>query len=309
MPDLPPLPPPLAFEEEPPREVVAPSRPSKEDLAALDALLNPTAPQRSASLPAHRPRAERWEPQFRTNPSASQSRPNRKRRSPMLPVPAGLAVLLVAGGVAYAILRQPPKGGAQAAKTPPTTPRTVPPAPPTTTVAGGDPTPAGEASPAAAGPTGETTPSTAPPATAPPATAPPATAPPPTAPKPTTAPKHSAPRGGGGLADARRLLQDRNFAGAAKSFASGIRATADARYSIQLLVACSDETVDKALTNANAPELLILPVSYKGRSCYRLCWGLYDSESRAEAAVATVPAYFREGGAKPKAAATATLLP
>ena len=59
----------------------------------------------------------------------------------------------------------------------------------------------------------------------------------------------------------------------------------------------------------NSPELLILPVSYKGRSCYRLCWGLYDSEGRAEAAVATVPAYFREGGAKPKAAATATLLP
>ncbi len=88
-----------------------------------------------------------------------------------------------------------------------------------------------------------------------------------------------------------------------------MRSSPDARFSVQLLVACSDETVGKALANASSPELLILPVNYKGKSCYRLCWGLYDSEGRATAALDSVPAYFREGGAKPKVSATAGLLP
>jgi septal ring-binding cell division protein DamX len=114
---------------------------------------------------------------------------------------------------------------------------------------------------------------------------------------------------GDGLASARQLLDRRDYVAAANGFAQAIRTSPEARYSVQLLVACSDETVEKALSNAGSPELLILPVSYKGRSCYRLCWGLYDSESRADSATHSVPAYFREGGAKPKVSATAGLLP
>jgi septal ring-binding cell division protein DamX len=88
-----------------------------------------------------------------------------------------------------------------------------------------------------------------------------------------------------------------------------VRSNPDARFSVQLLVACSDETVGKAVANASGNELFILPVSYKGKSCYRLCWGLYDSEDRATSALGSVPAYFREGGAKPKVSPTAGLLP
>ena len=65
----------------------------------------------------------------------------------------------------------------------------------------------------------------------------------------------------------------------------------------------------KAATNAGGPELFIVPVSFKGRDCYRLCWGLYPSEGAAESALRTLPAYFREGGAKPRVIASREILP
>jgi hypothetical protein len=76
-----------------------------------------------------------------------------------------------------------------------------------------------------------------------------------------------------------------------------------------LLVACSEETLQKASQAVNAQELFILPVEYRGRSCYRVLWGVYDSEASARLATGTVPDYFRRGGATPKAVATATIVP
>ncbi len=78
---------------------------------------------------------------------------------------------------------------------------------------------------------------------------------------------------------------------------------------MQLLVACSEETIQKAVAAVPADELLILPVSYKGRSCYRVCWGLYASEEQAAAAGRSLPEYFRRGGAIPKVSPVASLLP
>jgi hypothetical protein len=114
--------------------------------------------------------------------------------------------------------------------------------------------------------------------------------------------------GAGDLAEARQLLERRDYDRAARAFAQSVRAKG-ARFSVQLLVACSDETVGKALANASGPDLFILPVSYKGRSCYRLCWGLFDDEGRAQSAVASVPPYFLDGGARPRVSPTAGLLP
>ena len=75
-----------------------------------------------------------------------------------------------------------------------------------------------------------------------------------------------------------------------------------------VLVACSDETIHKAVSNVAAQELFITPVRYKGRDCYRVCWGLYDSEGRAKSAAHGVPDYFRKGGARPKAVPTSLIL-
>jgi hypothetical protein len=44
------------------------------------------------------------------------------------------------------------------------------------------------------------------------------------------------------------------------------------------------ETLRKLEHVVPADELYILPVSYKGRSCYRLCWGVYRNEPEAASA-------------------------
>jgi hypothetical protein len=305
---------PLGFEEEPTHDAVPPARPSREDLAALDALLNPSASVRSAATTVQRPRAERWEPQMRPASSGSTptaSRPSRRRQAfPVVPVAIGIGLATAAGLGAWYYLRPPAAApNKPIARVTPRPPSSVPTSLPTP--AGTEATAAVDpAVPASTPPTTSVAAATLPPATSPPTTVKAAALPPPTTaapqPPPTTAPAAAKATG---LAGARQSLQQRDFKTAAQGFVAGIRSSREARYSVQLLVACADETVEKALANASAPELLILPVSYQGRSCYRLCWGLYDSEANASSAASSVPAYFRDGGAKPKVAAIAALLP
>jgi hypothetical protein len=73
-------------------------------------------------------------------------------------------------------------------------------------------------------------------------------------------------------------------------------------------VACAAETVQKAVRNAPDERLFILPVTLKGRGCYRVGWGVYADEARARTGLGTVPSYFRQGGAKPRVVTMATLL-
>ena len=258
------------------------SRPSKEDLAALDALLNPSASSIGAARPPERPRAERWEPQFR--PATPVRRPPGRRRSfPVVPVLLGLIGLAgaAAGGYYFLVLR--PAQAAPGAVGPSATPPSV--ADPTATTMLAAPSPSL-------------------PATLPPATA---AAPPSTTPPPTTAPRAKATPPPGG--DARGLLRSGAFGDAASSFAEDLRGKARGRFSVQLLVACSEETIQKAVAAVPADELFILPVNYRGRSCYRVCWGLYASEEQAATAGRSLPEYFRRGGATPKVSPVASLLP
>src|SRR5262249_61284451 len=99
--------------------------------------------------------------------------------------------------------------------------------------------------------------------------------------------------------DPRALMRAGSYADAARGFAGTTRAAARGSAVIQLLVACSTETVQKAVENANSPELFILPVSLKGRECYRLVWGLCPPGARATSPLHTVPPDFRTGGAPP----------
>ncbi len=259
------------------------SRPSKEDLAALDALLNPSASSIGAARPPERPRAERWEPQFR--PAMPLRRPAARPRSfPVIPLALGLVGLAVAAGAGYYFLVLRPAQAAPVVVGPRATPASV--ATPTTMPAAPNPSPE----------------ATLPPATA---AAPPSTAPP--VPPPTTPPRAKVTPPGGG--DALGLLRSGAFADAASGFAADLRGKARGRYSVQLLVACSEETIQKAVAAVPADELFILPVNYKGRSCYRVCWGLYASEEQAATAGRSLPEYFRRGGATPKVSPIASLLP
>jgi hypothetical protein len=66
--------------------------------------------------------------------------------------------------------------------------------------------------------------------------------------------------------------------------------------------------VQKAVANVSGEELFILPVELDGRACYRVCWGVYDSREAAEVATQGLPAYFREGGVRPRVTPLVDLL-
>ena len=266
------------------------ARPSKEDLAALDALLNPSASSSGRAQPVStRPDRDRWEPQFR--PTAGRRPAPRKRGVPILPLAMGVAGLAVAAAAGYYFLVLRP---AQAAEVAHTSPTTQPP-PSTATLAVGAPSSAAPG-PSAAPPVA----ATLAPVTV--ATPRPSATPPP----PTTTLRASAPHAA--LGDAQGLLRAGGFADAARAFAAELQGGARGRYSVQLLVACSEETVQKAVSAVPADELYILPVNYKGRSCYRLCWGVYRNEPEAASALRSLPDYFRRGGATPKVSSLADLV-
>jgi hypothetical protein len=295
-PDLapPPSPAPSAHNASNPAEARRVPRASAADMAAVDALLN------SRSFEGPMDPFER--------PSEGQRSPQQSNRMPRVAAPTsssglwlgGAAVVaLIAGAALWFFVLRPTAAKPIVRTSPPATT----PAPATTLVA-----------------------------VAPPVTAPPVTAPPPTAPTasetpgrptiPTTtlpaivetpAPKPVASKaplhtGAKSLEEARNLMRQGNLADASEAFAAHVRHAPES-YSIQIMVACSDDTVEKALSNASAQELFILPTHYKGKSCFRLCWGIYENEGRAGSALAGLPEYFRRGGASPKVVRTSTILP
>jgi septal ring-binding cell division protein DamX len=278
-----------------------PSRPSKDDLAALDALLNTRSVEGPMAPLEKQPQA--WEPRF-GQPSARVAKRQGAvgLRMPLV-IAVGVLVLLGSGALAWRFLgtstANPPVKASPAAAP---SARPTPPAPPAAT-----PDPSTVA--ASSQPSAEPTSAVAVPPDLTLATA----APTPAATAPASAPSTSAPKAKATgaaptLAEARGLLRRGSLNEAARGFASSLRQSAAGGFSIQLLVACSPETVEKALASVADPDLYILPVNYKGRPCYRVCWGLYDSEARAESAIRTVPGYFR-GGSTPRVMPTSGLLP
>ncbi len=278
-----PLPPfPSPFE----RSATTPTakRPSKDELAALDALLDSRQAEGPLAPLGKRPEPE-WAPNF-GHTAGRGSRASAGRGRPLLISLSVVAALGIGSfGVWYFLMRP---DAAPASATPGITPITtlaVPSAPASLASPSAPASPPSTASPA---PITTATPSPAPVATL--ATpAPPATGTP-------------------GLAEARNLLRSGHLDEAGRGFLAHVKSQPGSS-TIQVLVACSAETVQKAATNAGGAELFIVPVNFKGRDCYRLCWGLYPSQGAAESALRTLPAYFREGGAKPRVVTSREILP
>lgn len=72
-------------------------------------------------------------------------------------------------------------------------------------------------------------------------------------------------------------------------------------WSIQLLLACEDATVDRAVRQSGqSRQIFVLPVTHEGRSCHRVYWGRYADRAGAEYALQhDVPSAYRTGGARP----------
>src|SRR6185295_18467060 len=111
------------------------------------------------------------------------------------------------------------------------------------------------------------------------------------------------------LEQARTALRSGNYDQAARAFAAHIRRAPAGTATVQLLVACSTDTVQKAMNEVGGAELFIVPVTYQGRECYRMCWGIYADAARAASATRSLPEYFRRGGASPRVVSAADVVP
>jgi len=288
-----------------PTPAAAPSKPSQENLAALDALLNPGAAANRAA--GDRSRQDKFEPQFRppsAPPRRAAARTATSSTSRLPLIFAGIAGVVLATVAAWYFLLRTPEPQASPHPAPPTTVAAAPVTtmPPPTLAATTAPTLAAStaATPAAVAAT-----PTPPPPTPLPATPKPAAPTPTPRPAATPAPAAAARTGGDGPV----LLRQGSFAEAAKSFATSLAPGARGRFSNQLLTACSTDTIAKAVQAVPGDELFILPVIFQGRSCYRLCWGVYDTRPAAEAGRNSVPAYFRQSGTTPRLSPLNELLP
>ena len=265
-----------APEPSPVRTVPAPSRPSQEDLAALDQILNPKT-EGSASILEKSVAEDAARPATRSGSKSSAARRAHRSapsRAPLL-LGIGAALALAAAAAWFFVLRPRDEGSdarADASATVTTAPAPV----------------SGVAVPA-------TAPGTAPEAA--PVTQAPVAAPPPEAAPPAPA------------SDARSLLQSGSYPEAARRFAADLKSAGRNAATLQLLIACSSETVQKAVENVGANELVIVPVQFQGKDCYRLCWGVYPTSERASAAMRTLPGYFRERGAVPRVMPAAEITP
>ena len=273
----------------------SPSRPSKDDLAALDVLLNPKSHEALMAPLETGGREEAWGPQFH------EGEPRRFPRGAVV----GAGVLLLAGiGVAALwYYRENPNAfafGRASRETPPST--TLAAVTPPTTIAALPPTTLAPVAPT----TLAAVPKTLAPAPTPVSIPTPFATPPPV--RPATPPPTGAPAGNL-LDQARSALRSGSYDQAARAFAAHIRRAPAGTATIQLLVACSTDTVQKAMSEVGSAELFILPVNYKGRDCYRMAWGIYPDSARAASAARSLPDYFRRGGASPRVMPAAEVVP
>jgi hypothetical protein len=324
-----------APEPEPPPP--AAPRASKAELAAIDGLLKDKPATEGPLTPFER---RSWEPEFPSKPTSGQPRRpqagRRSRSSPALALGLGGVALIAAGAVWYFFAG--PGSAPPPAPAPPTTVAAARPSPtpaepavspadatgdvaaPPAVAAASGPSPASAKAPAAA------TPASAPPTTiaakptatparpgTPPTTpAPAAPAPaaakaaPPAAQKPAPATAKPAPGGRPGWPEATAAMRRGDVDNAAKAYAQAARASGKT-WTTQVLVACSKETVTKAAAAISSDDLFVVPVRYQKKDCYRVLWGLADSE--AQAAATEIPGYFKAGGAAPKAVTLRSALP
>jgi len=93
-------------------------------------------------------------------------------------------------------------------------------------------------------------------------------------------------------------LAQGDLAGAARLFQEMLLSRAPRDVTLQLMIACQDDTVKGARDRAGAHGwLIVLPYSLRGRRCYRVCWGVYDGGEAARAAIPGLPADLVRGTA------------
>jgi septal ring-binding cell division protein DamX len=78
----------------------------------------------------------------------------------------------------------------------------------------------------------------------------------------------------------------------AKDFA----AQPNGKFTVQFEIVCETASVTKALRDGGS-NVWFTSMSFRGKPCFRVFWGRYDTRDAASAAVAQLPASLRGGGA------------
>jgi hypothetical protein len=207
-----------------------------------------------------------------------------------------LAVLGGGGWAAYKYLWPTDESGAapSTSTTAPTTDGTpTSPSPTTPETPGGAPstskTEPGQGTPQPTPPPSATTSGTAVPPS-PPTTKPPtpsSTSPPGTSPRPSGSTPSAS---GAPLARGHDQLEKGNYPQAAATFLGHLRKVGTDKFTIAVGVFCDTGNVSRVVRNSGGSEqLLLLAFNDKGRSCYRVFWGIFDSRTEAQRAVGSVP--------------------
>ena len=83
------------------------------------------------------------------------------------------------------------------------------------------------------------------------------------------------------------MLRNGRLADAAQSWQSAV---ATGGYSIQILIACQEKTVQETFAQLNySEELMVIPMTFRGQGCYRVLFGQYSSRRFAEKVIQTLP--------------------
>ncbi len=115
------------------------------------------------------------------------------------------------------------------------------------------------------------------------------------APAPPTTPAPS--RSGTG----RALLRSGNLVEAARAFETELQRSGK-RFTIAVGLYCNQANAGRLVSGFDASEqLYVLPATVSGQNCFRVVWGLFDSQESAEQGIAAVPAGIRAGDVSPVA--------
>ncbi len=97
------------------------------------------------------------------------------------------------------------------------------------------------------------------------------------------------------------LYASGNIDSAAAAWERAIKASEQQNcYTIQILLACKQETIANAFKNRDRRiELFFVRSSYKETTCFKLCMGLYANREEAEGARLRIPDYFTRAGNRP----------
>lgn len=122
----------------------------------------------------------------------------------------------------------------------------------------------------------------------------------PPAARPGTTPPPSTATTGSSLSRSYELLKSGNLDEAAAGYLQHLRANAKDKFTIPVGVYCDSANASRAFKNSgDSNRIIVLPYRYKGRSCYRVYWGLFDSQEEAISGTSSVPSAIRAPGSTP----------